>query len=405
MNILQKITAPLLVAGAALVACSTPVPTAPSQTDLHAESETIYTCPMHPEIRSPHPGQCPICGMTLVPMAPSTPSGPTTMKLDIRSAERAGLHNSPATRTTMYTEVRADGDVSFADSRVRDIPVRTGGWVRELGAGRPGDTLRSGQTMLILESPELEAAQRDYATLIAQSGADSPLARTFALRLRTMGLSESQLQALAQGGKPQRLVPLAAPYGGLVIARDIQVGQLLEPGMNILRIADLAEVWIEARIFQDDLPHVAPGMSASIWSPGHGAAMEGKVQRILPEMHASSRTATVRIVVRNSEINLHPGAVVIVRIRQQHPDTLSIPRDAVIWTGDSALVFVDHGQGRIEPRTVTTGIATDTRYEILSGLQVGERVVDSAVFLVAAESRLRYSRPYGPETTANGHEH
>jgi membrane fusion protein, copper/silver efflux system len=227
-------------------------------------------------------------------------------------------------------------------------------------------------------------------------------------RLRLWDMGEAQLDELARRGEPWEEVPIRAPASGFVIEKEVVEGAAVEPGMRVYRIAALDRVWIEAQVFEADLPFVRVGMPVKVALPYVAdREFDGKVSFIYPYLQGETRTGQVRIELPNQAGVLKPQMYADVSFQIDRGERLQVPAAAIIFTGPRRLVFVDLGEGRLRPREVQLGLKSNQTYEVVSGLAEGERVVTSGNFLIAAESRLRSAAEYwgGEIGTGDGHAH
>jgi Cu(I)/Ag(I) efflux system membrane fusion protein len=185
-------------------------------------------------------------------------------------------------------------------------------------------------------------------------------------------------------------MPFLSPASGYVIEKHVVEGAAVKPGERLFRIAPLDEVWIQADVYEHDLPHLKVGQPVEVTVPYlPGRTYAGRVTYIYPDLEGATRTGRIRIEIPNRKLELKPDMYAEVRFEVKGGARLQVPHEAVIYTGPRRLVFVDLGDGRLEPREVKLGIATDDAYEVLDGVREGERVVTSGNFLIAAESRIR----------------
>jgi Cu(I)/Ag(I) efflux system membrane fusion protein len=382
----------LLWAGIALglIACSAgegepPRDAAPVQ---HGSSEiSHYTCPMHPAVHAKHAGKCPICGMPLVPVRKAeAKSG--AVRIDPQRLQQIGVRFAKAERAPLSRTVRALGRVTWDETKLVDVTPRVRGFVRGLRADALGARVGRGDVLFSVYSPELYAAQSEY--LQALQSANEPLRHAARARLRLWDVAERDLVELEQRGSALEAIPVRAPVSGVLVEKNVVEGAAFEPGTRLFRIAPLDRIWVEAEVYASDLPLVAVGQSATITAPYlPGRALEARVAYLLPALASETRTARVRLEVANGDLALRPEMFVDVALRVDLGERLLVPASAVIVAGPRRVVFVDAGEGRLEPREVTVGVSGEERVEISTGLAPGERVVASGNFLIAAESRIQ----------------
>lgn len=374
--------------------------------DNHEGDDEIayYTCSMHPSVKQKTPGNCPICGMKLTPVTKHEQN--TGMILvDEARRQRIGVRTGTVQKRQLALQVRTVGAVRYDESRLHDVNLRMSGWVQKLLVNETGQRVAKGQTLFTLYSPELYAAQLEHLAAVKRQteGGEmlAHLAQASRTRLRLLGMTEGQIDALDKRGQAEENVPIAAPASGYVIEKEVVDGARVEAGMRVYRIADLSKVWIDADIYESDLPHVRVGQSVSVELPYLGdKRLAGKVDYVYPTLEAQTRTGKARVVLDNKGLELKPDMYANVFIDVALGERLAVPDSAVVYTGPRRLVFVDRGGGRLEPKVVTLGVHVDGFYEVTSGLMPGDVVVTSGNFLIAAESRIRSAATYWESSDA-----
>jgi multidrug efflux pump subunit AcrA (membrane-fusion protein) len=220
-------------------------------------------------------------------------------------------------------------------------------------------------------------------------------ARAARKRLNLLGLSDAQIDAIAAKGEPQESTAIASPAAGFVIEKDVVEGASVEAGMRLFRIAALNKVWVEADVYEADLAQVRVGQPAKItldYLPGQ--AYDAKVSYVYPYLETGARTGRVRIELANKELELRPGMYASVELASDKGSRVQVPASAIVYTGPRRLVFVDLGDGRFRPQEVHVGTEADGMFEVLAGLQPGDMVATSGVFLIAAEARISTAAKY-----------
>lgn len=359
---------------------------------------SYYTCSMHPSVHAPRPGKCPICAMDLTPVTRDEEQAGVIHIADSRRGV-LGIRTTQVIRAPIDLDITAKGRLAVDETRLHEITLKIGGFVSDLRVNATGQTVTRGDPLFTLYSPELYAAQQEL--LIAHHGSDAMrldgdathrerLARAAETRLRLWGLAEDQIAALVQRGEPIERVPFRSPVSGVVIEKNVVDGAAVTTGQRLFRIADLDEIWVEADVYESDLPRITKNLPASItldYLPGK--TFEGKVAFVYPYLDPASRTGRVRIALPNKGQELKPDMYATVTFKLPLGPRLLVPISAVIYTGPRRLVFVDLGHGALRPQEVTIGARSGDLIEIASGLDEGDVVVSSGNFLVAAESRVR----------------
>jgi Cu(I)/Ag(I) efflux system membrane fusion protein len=379
--------------------------TAPNgATHVHSDAIDHYTCPMHPSVKQAGPGKCPICGMTLVPVTKDQlEQGIVT--IDEARRQLIGVRTGPVIEGPMQRSLRAVGRVTYDESKLTDVTLKVGGFITKLLVSRTGQRVQAGQTLFSLYSPELFAAQQDF--LLASAGGSGPpsgggapsrvdmLGRAARTRLKLLGLGDAELDALAKRGTPSESITFPSPASGFVIEKDVVEGASVQAGMRLFRIAALDKVWVEADVYEADLPHVHVGDAATVtldYLPGHSYG--AKVAYIYPFVDPTARTGKVRVELANKELELRPGMYANVSLASNPEPRVQVPAAAVVYTGPRRLVFVDLGEGRFRPQEIHVGASAEGMVEVLDGLKAGDQVATSGVFLIAAEARISTAAKY-----------
>lgn len=320
--------------------------------------------------------------------------------LSAEDAARIGVTFAVATMAPMQREVRTVAQVSYDETRVASVALKIDGWVEQLNVNITGQAVRKGDPLLTLYSPMLVSAQQELlvahrlatevgaGTTSAREGADN-LLRAARQRLAYWDVPPPVIAAVEQSGQVQRTVPFLAPVSGIVVEKPVLVGQRVMAGEVLFKIADLSRVWLEGEVFEPDLPAARPGLEVTAEFPAlPGEQRTGRITYVYPTLDPETRTGRIRVELSNSDLALKPGMYATIRFRAPVRAALSVPRSAVLATGERTFVFVTDSDGMFTPRNVSLGAATDERIEVLSGLAPGERVVASGTFLLDAESNL-----------------
>lgn len=363
-----------------------------------AAKEQLYTCGMHPQVIQNTPGNCPICHMKLTPLQRSADggSGIHTIAIDPVTVQNMGFRSETVSRGPLRRAIRTVGTIEFDETKLADVTTKFDGWIETLNVDAIGAHVHRGDPLFEIYSPELYAAQVEY--LLALDKATNTVAATGALKsparakLKFFDVSDADIAALEQSRQPRRALPIASPADGFVIEKMIVQGQKIEAGMRLYRIADLGLVWVQAQIYEQDLPFVQLGQEAEVslsYLPDR--KFRGRVTYIYPTVDAMTRTARVRMEFHNPGYLLKPGMFATVQVRAElDKDALLVPDSAVLRSGEKNTVFVALDGGKFEPRTVTLGPRGEGDvYQVFSGLDEGDRVVTSGQFMLDSESQLR----------------
>lgn len=357
-----------------------------------------YTCSMHPSIRNEGPGTCPICSMDLIPVSrEEVETG--VIRVDARRRQEIGVRTAPVTVRPVEATIRAVGTVTYDETRLTAVSLKVGGWVDRLHVEETGQPVRRGQPLFTIYSPELLAAQEELLTALASQRAARDtgvpdradyLVAAARRKLALWDLSSRQIDEIAARSEPLESVPVHSPATGFVVEKNVIEGAAVKPGETLFRIAGLATVWLEAEVYESELPLVRVGQAAEVTFPYlPGRSFQGRVGYVYPYLDRATRTGRVRIELPNRDLALKPDMYADVVLRSAEGSRVVVPEEAVIYAGPRRLVFVDLGEGRLQPREIEVGIKAGDAYEVLSGLEEGEVVVVSGNFLIAAESRIK----------------
>jgi len=347
-------------------------------------------------------------GLALVEGTPSSaatsaapqPATSDTGAVTIDAARRQslGIRTEAVQVRNLSASLRAPGRVAYDESHQAEISLKFGGWIQVLSARVTGQTVRAGEVLFTVYSPELWSAQQEYLEALQAAHASqnnpslasssSSIAEAAHERLMLWDISERDLAAIERSGKPLRALPIRSSVSGVVTEKNVVQGSAFTAGQVLFRVAQLDPVWVIASVPQQDAALVRPGMSAMIRDP-MGGSRQGRVSFVYPALDSMTRTAEVRVSIPNPGARLQVGTFVDVALVTPSVQRLAVPESAVLPTGERSLVFVDLGGGRLAPREVQLGTRADGYIEVRSGLQAGEIVVTSGNFLVAAESKLR----------------
>lgn len=375
-----------------------------------ADGETIWTCSMHPQIRSPDPGLCPLCAMELIPVSSLGDGAPVASGEGILLSPRARallrLRTEPARRGPGEAAVlRLQGQLELPPDARSELSVAVAGRVEALHLADAGEPVRAGQPFVTLDSPELFAAQGELWAARAQLDrqADAPpevraLAEATVAaareRLRRLGLDEAALAEVEAGSEPRRAVRLRAPRAGILLARRVSPGAWVEPGAALYELGRLDRLWLQLLAFEDQLDVLRPGLPVHVELPAlPDLRLDGRIERIEPVLDAERRVARLRVPLDNPDGRLRPGLAAVGQVAvAAEGEALWIPDTAPLTAGARALVYVERMEGeaaRYEPRTVRLGRRAGGRVEVLAGLAEGEAVVVAGAFALDADLQLR----------------
>lgn len=413
---------------------------------LHEDEEgQLWTCGMHPEIILEEPGDCPICGMKLVPVkgsgsgitsgekeilfwrAPMDPNeiydepGKSKMGMDLVPvyADEAGaagvvsidpvvvqnmnVKTAFVKERQLANKIVTNAVLSTNETTDKIITTRVNGWIEKLYINYTGQKVSKGDKLLDIYSPELVSAQEELLTAINYQNATASskvsnimesgntLVKNSIAKLRLLEIPERDIKNIIETGELKTYMTLYAPNNGTVMHKNVDEGQKIMPGMNLLRIANLSELWLYADIYEYELAKIKKSAEAKInFNFMPGKTFSGKVDFIYPTINPKTRTAKVRININNTSGELKPDMLATVTIIGADLGIYpTIPEEAILRGGLSDIVIVSIGEGKFKPQPVKLGAYADGYYQILEGLSEGTEIVTSAQFLIDSESNLK----------------
>jgi Cu(I)/Ag(I) efflux system membrane fusion protein len=388
----------------------------------------LYTCPMHPSVVQDHPGQCPICSMTLVPRpegaAPgakrSAAPGLSDVDLTPERIQLIGMRTAKVERAALGDSLRTVGVIAANERGLAEISVRFSGWIQQLAVSETGQRVKRGEVLATVYSPEVLRAEQEYVTArgwetkagapvgagevggaalehhaaMESGGSPGGLAADARRRLELLGIAGPEIDAVAARGKAADSVPIRSPVEGFVTARNVVPGAAIQPGAPLFEVADLSKVWLLADVFEQDAARLHVGQKARLELVAYpGETFAGRVQFIYPTLNASTRTLRVRLEFANRNgpggVKLRPGMNGNVTLDLPAASGLVIPAEALVDTGEHQYAFVAKDAGHFEPRLLRVGGRSGDKVQVAAGLAEGETVVTTGNFLLDSESRLR----------------
>jgi Cu(I)/Ag(I) efflux system membrane fusion protein len=391
----------------------------------HVEAEAaaaeIWTCAMHPQIRQPGPGKCPICAMDLVPVSEKTAeTGSRELRLSPTARKLAEIQTAPVERRSVAFDLRMAGKIEYDETRVSNITAWVPGRLDHMYVDYTGVAVKAGDPMVSVYSPRLVGAQEELiqaAEAVRDLRPDAPdglretsLETLGAVRdkLRLMGLTPDQIGEIERRGTVSDEVVIRSPASGIVVKKSALEGQYVTTGTSIYTIADLGRVWVKLDAYESDLAWIAPGQEVEFSTEAYpGRTFSGEVAFIDPVLDAGTRTAKVRVNVDNPDGRLKPEMFVhgTVRVAADPGDggaeRLVIPDSAPLITGKRAVVYVETEPGLYTGTEITLGPRAGDFYVVEAGLQEGQRVVTNGNFKIDSALQI-LARPsmMNPETTA-----
>ena len=313
-------------------------------------------------------------------------------------------------------EIRATGTVDVDERLESSVQIRFSGYIRKVFANATYQYVRKGEPLFTIYSPDLVATQEEFLlarrnqSALSGSSVDgvasgaSSLTSAAEQRLRQWDIPDSEIAKLQQSGKAIAELSISSPASGYIMERNVLPNMYVEPATKLYALADLSRVWVDAQVFQNDVGRLKRGDSSSVTVDAYpGRTFQGRVEEILPQVDLTTRTVKVRLAVNNPGVALKPGMFVNVDLKFGLGRQLVVPAAAVFQTGQREVVFIDHGDGRLEPKDVNVGARVGDDFVVLKGLKAHQQIVTSANFLLDSESQLQAAAgSYTPPPPASG---
>ncbi|HET8865265.1 MAG TPA: efflux RND transporter periplasmic adaptor subunit [Gracilimonas sp.] len=370
-----------------------------SETHTDEEGNVVYTCSMHPQVRENEPGDCPICGMELIPVDDLGEGDPESLSPNAVQFSKSALALAEIKTTPVKTgipvmETRLPGKVTVNQNLVSNVTAHFPGRVRELYVDYTGDYVRKGQKLASIYSPELITAQRELLETAKFKEQNPRLYESTRRKLLLWEFPEETIDQIERSGEVMEELDFFSPVSGFISQINISREDHIQEGSMLYRIADLSSVWVEFEAFESAVSNLSTGDKVEFTvSSVPGQTYTGNISFIQPFLDENSRTMEVRITADNPQNRMKPGmfAEGVISSKADQEQQLLVPRSAVLWTGERSIVFVDvstNDTPAFEGREVSLGKRAGNEYVIESGLKAGERVVTNGTFKVDAAAQL-----------------
>ncbi|NUN48708.1 MAG: efflux RND transporter periplasmic adaptor subunit [Candidatus Brocadiae bacterium] len=418
-------------------------PAAPAESTTAAATDQVWTCSMHPQIRLPNPGNCPICSMPLIPVEDQTGAagGAPSLQLSDAALAMAAIETAPVTRRPLFHEIRTNGRVEPNETALTTVTSRVEGWVEKLFVDATGVRVEKDDHLLELYSPELISDQRELLIAL-RTNATPELLKAARARLERWGMAGDEIDRVLKTKEVLEFITIHAPTAGTVLEKSVVKGTHVGRGDTLYRLADLGSVWVHLDIYEYEIGWVQPGQEVSVVAESQpGSRFDGVVTFVSPILNDATRTIRVRVALPNPGGRLKPGMFVSASLRvallrsglpaptaragkwtcPMHPevvaeepgpcpqcgmaleqfpgsgrvpsaDDLRVPAilaTAVLDSGTRHLAYVLRGPGRFEQREIVVGPRCGDWFPVISGLEEGEQVAVRGGFLIDSQFQIR----------------
>ncbi|MDG1277998.1 MAG: efflux RND transporter periplasmic adaptor subunit [Algoriphagus sp.] len=376
---------------------------------VEALANQLWTCSMHPQIKLNEPGDCPICGMDLIPLVSGNRSGSSNPMVHEMTPEAIAMANI---QTTIVGAMTSDGELSLtgkieADERQNaSVTAKFPGRIEKLFVSFTGEKVKVGQRLATVYSPELVTAQKELLEAAKTKQTFPELYQAALEKLRLWKLTEAQISNIENSGTAITAFEILASHSGIVTQRNIAVGDYVNTGTVLFNVVDLDKIWVMLDAYESDLPLVAVGNPISFTAAGiPGQTFTAKVTYIDPIINPATRAASLRAELANPNGKLLPEMFVSAKVKtnsKAQNASIAIPRTALLWSGKRSIVYVKVPNAEypsFEMREITIGSKIGEMYSVEAGLEAGEEIVTNGVFAIDAASQLAggYSMMNRPE--------
>ncbi|MEL6837512.1 MAG: efflux RND transporter periplasmic adaptor subunit [Bacteroidota bacterium] len=362
-----------------------------------SDSEDVWTCSMHPNIRQNEPGECPICGMDLTLATDNDSNDPLVLQMTEAAVQLANIQTTIVRReagTKVTNELRLSGKIQ-ADERLASSQVaQVSGRIEQLYISFTGEQVRAGQKLADIYAPAFIAAQRELLEAKKLAITNPALLEAARTKLRYWKISPEQIASIEDSGEIQEIVGVYASNGGVVTNRRVAVGDFVRQGEPLFDLMGLQRVWVLFDAYEEDLSKLRVGSQISFSTPAlPGQTFTAPITFLDPVINPQTRVASLRAELSNTGRKLKPEMLVTgtVALAQTGGGNVLAPKSAVMWTGPRSVVYVkvpDTSVPSFKFREVNLGEAVGSHYQVLSGLEEGEEVVTNGSFVIDAAAQL-----------------
>ncbi len=376
----------------------------------------VWTCSMHPQIRQSEPGKCPICGMDLIPLQEEMSSeNPMAVQMSETAVKLANIQTVRVGNRKANKEIRLNGKIQVDERNRYAQATHIPGRIEKLLVNFTGESIRKGQTLAVLYSPELVTAQQELLQAYDMRETQPDLFEAAKQKLIYLKISKSQIERIIRNKKPMERFPITADVNGVVTEKKVDLGDYVERGSPIYEISDLSRIWVLFDIYESDMKWVKTGSHIRYTvSSLPGEEFEGVITFIDPMIDPRTRVATARVELKNTDNRLKPEMFVsgVVKTSASDNDEIVVPKSAVMWTGERSIVYVKSqtaSKMNFQLREIVLGPSLGDSFTVVSGLEPGEEIVTHGTFTVDAAAQLAgkpsMMNPQGHESGASSHVH
>ncbi|PLX11386.1 MAG: efflux RND transporter periplasmic adaptor subunit [Marinilabiliales bacterium] len=387
--------------------------------DHESEDPTTWTCSMHPQIKQDKPGDCPICGMDLIPLESMGSEDenfePNEVMMSESAAKIAEIQTTEVIKGNPEREIFLQGKVASDERKMAELTARFGGRIEKLYVSFTGEKVKKGEKLASIYSPELVTAQRELIEAVSLKETRPAIYEAAKAKLKLCDLSDQQIKQIEEQGEPKSYFDVLSPITGTVMKRYVSLGDYIKVGSPLFMVTDLSSVWVMFDAYEDDIPWIKKGDKIEFTVQSvPGKQYEANVSFIDPFINPKTRTANVRVEINNVGDRLKPEMFAKGKLYSQiagNTNQLIIPKSSVLWTGKRAVVYVKVPE-RENPtfiyREIVLGPQAGDSYLVEKGLSEGEEIATNGVFKIDAsaqlEGKMSMMNPGGGKVST-GHDH
>jgi len=368
--------------------------------DHESEDPTTWTCSMHPQIKQDKPGDCPICGMDLIPLSSMQTEGdnvnPNEIMMTESAAKLADIQTMIVSSGSPQKSILLQGKIQEDERRISEITARFGGRIEELFVNFEGQNVQKGEKLATIYSPELVTAQRELLEAVSYKETRPALYTAAKGKLKLWDLNENQIKNIEEKGEPLLYFDVLSPISGTVILRHVALGDYVKEGTALFKVVDLTRVWALFDAYESDLPWIKVNDKVEYTIQGiPGKSYSGKVSFIDPFIDSKTRVAKVRVELNNAKREAKPEMFTTGILESKiagSGNEILIPKTALLWTGKRAVVYVkvqDRENPSFRYREIVLGPEAGNFYVVKEGLDEGEEIAVNGVFKIDAASQLQ----------------
>lgn len=353
-----------------------------------------YTCSMHPQIMEPKPGKCPICGMQLIPVKKTKTEVKDELQLSEQQIQLGNIHTDTIRNRNIGDQLVLTATLNFDQMKTSSVSARMDGRIEKLYFKNIGDYVKKGSPLFDLYSEELNNAKQEYVLALNKKKIFAnetfidfnQLIQSAKNKLLLWGVSEAQIQELAVSKKATPITTFYSNESGFITTLGIREGEYVMSGGTIVKLADLSRLWAEAQVYTSQMAEIDRSSAAIVELPDFGGKkITGQIEFVNPEINPDTRINLIRVSIPNNDNLLKPGMSAYVILKSPQRKTLTMPVDAVLRDGKGATIWVQTSNNTFKSVMVETGLESDDRIEIKSGLHKGDVVVISGAYLLQSE--------------------